>query len=213
MQPFRAPSIVLGAMLNDASTMSLDASTELAEEERTLILAAQTDPEAAGHLFDRYYPEIFRYIYHSTLDRAAAEDLTSNVFFSAFRHLGFFRWRRIPFRAWLYRIAINEVRMHYRRQKRLLAANAGPLDAEYPGVEPTAATTAAAEDDYRLLHLALRELGQKYRTVIVLRYFEGKPLSEICEIMNQGEGTIKSRLHRALAQLKEALVRAGVSLA
>lgn len=213
MQPFSARSIVLGAMLNDASTMSLDASTELAEGERTLVLAAQADPDAAGRLFDQHYPEIFRYIYHSTLDHAAAEDLTSNVFFSAFRHLGFFRWRRIPFRAWLYRIATNEVRMHYRRQKRLLAANAGLVDPEYPGAEPTAETTAAAQDDYRLLHRALRELGQKYRTVIVLRYFEGKPLSEICEITNQREGTIKSQLHRALARLKEALVRAGVSLA
>jgi RNA polymerase sigma-70 factor (ECF subfamily) len=71
---------------------------------------------------------------------------------------------------------------------------------------------AAALDDYRLLHRALLELGQKYRTVIVLRYFEGKALSEICEITNRREGTIKSQLHRALAQLKDVLVRAGVSL-
>ena len=200
-------------MPNDASTMSLETLTEWAEEDRALVSAARSDTAAAGQLFDKYYPEIFRYVHHSTLDHAVTEDLTSNVFFSAFRHLGLFRWRRIPFRAWLYRIATNELRMHYRRQKRLLAANAGPVDPEYPGAEPTAETTAAAQDDYRLLHRALRELGQKYRTVIVLRYFEGKPLSEICEILNQREGTIKSQLHRALAQLKEALMRAGVSLA
>jgi RNA polymerase sigma-70 factor (ECF subfamily) len=212
MQPFSGASIVQGAMLNDAYIMSVDAATEVAEEERALVLAAQTDRDAAGRLFDKYYQEIFRYVYHSTLDHAVAEDLTSNVFFSAFRHLGLFRWRRIPFRAWLYRIASNEVRMHYRRQKRLLAVHAGPVDTEYPGAEPTAETAAAAHDDYRLLHRRLGELGQKYRTVIVLRYFEGKSLSEICEITNQREGTIKSQLHRGLAQLKEALMRAGVSL-
>jgi DNA-directed RNA polymerase specialized sigma24 family protein len=47
---------------------------------------------------------------------------------------------------------------------------------------------------------------------IVLRYFEGKSLAEICEITNKREGTVKSLLHRALAQLKNALVRAGLTL-
>ncbi len=190
----------------------LETRSERVEEERALVLAAQSDTAAAGQLFDKYYPEIFRYISHSTLDHAAAEDLTSNVFFSAFRHLGRFRWRRIPFRAWLYHIATNELRMHYRKQKRMSAANAGPLDAESPAAAPSADTVAANSDDYRLLQRVLLELGQKYRTVIVLRYFEGKSLSEICEITSQREGTVKSQLHRALAQLKDALVRAGLSL-
>ena len=122
-------------MPDDASTMSLETLTDRAEEDRTmpfaapaeeeraLVFAARSETAAAGQLFDKYYPEIFRYVYHSTLDHAAAEDLTSNVFFSAFRHLGLFRWRRIPFRAWLYRIATNELRMHFRRQKRMSAAN------------------------------------------------------------------------------------------
>jgi RNA polymerase sigma-70 factor (ECF subfamily) len=163
-------------------------------------------------LFDKYYPELFRYVYHSTLDHAAAEDVTSNVFFSAFGHLGLFRWRRVPFRAWLYRIATNELRMHYRKQKRRSAANAGPVDAESPAPVPSADAVAADSDDYRVLQRALLELGQKYRTVIVLRYFEGKSLSEICEITHKRDGTVKSLLHRALAQLKDALVRAGLTL-
>lgn len=210
-------------MSNDISTMSLETPTDRAEkdrgrvfaaqteEDRALVLAAQRDPAAAGQVFDKYYPQIFRYVYHSTLDHAAAEDLTSNVFFSAFRHLRLFRWRRIPFRAWLYRIATNELRMHYRKQKRMSAANAGPVDPESPALVPSADTVAADSDDYRLLQRALRELGPKYRSVIVLRYFEGKSLSEICEITNKREGTVKSLLHRALAQLKDALVRAGLT--
>lgn len=196
----------------EAITVSLEPAAELLEDERALVSAAQRDPEAAGRLFDRYYGEIFRYLYHSTLDHASTEDLTSNVFFAAFRRLGFFQWRRIPFRAWLYRIATNELRMHYRRQKRALATNAGPVDAEHPSELPSAENAAAAADEYRALHQALLELGQKYRAVVVLRYFEGKAISEICEITNKREGTIKSLLHRGLAQLKDSLVRAGVTL-
>ena len=199
-------------MTPEALTMSLEPSTGLVAEDRELIAAARKDTNAVGRLFDKYYPEIFRYLYFSTRDHAVAGDLASNVFYSAFRRLGLFRWRRIPFRAWLYRIATNEIRMHYRRQKRMLAINAGPIDLEHPSSAPSAETTAAALDEYRLLHTALLELGQKYRAVIVLRYFEGKSLSEICDITNQREGTIKSQLHRGLGQLKEALVRAGLTL-
>lgn len=211
-------------MSSDASTMRLETPTGTAEDERAsvfaagpeedraLVLAAQSDAAAAGRLFDKYYPEIFRYVYHSTLDHVAAQDLTSNVFLSAFRHLGRFKWRRIPFRAWLYGIATNEVRMHFRKQRRMSAANAGPVDPESPAPVPSADAVAACSDDHRLLQRALLELGQKYRTVIVLRYFEGKALSEICEITHKREGTVKSLLHRALAQLKDALIRAGLTL-
>jgi RNA polymerase sigma-70 factor (ECF subfamily) len=94
----------------------------------------------------------------------------------------------------------------------MIAANAGLVDAEYPEGAPSGEMTAAALDDCRLLHRALLKMGQKYRTVIVLRYFEGKTLTEICDITNKREGTIKCRLHRALAQLKETLAQAGLTL-
>src|ERR1035441_4289705 len=114
-------------MSNDASTMSLETPTDRAEEDRAsvfaarteedraLVLAAQSDTTAAGQVFDKYYPESFR-------------------------------WRRIPFRAWLYRIATNELRMHYRKQKRMSAANAGPVDPESPAPVPSADTVAAGLD-------------------------------------------------------------------
>jgi RNA polymerase sigma-70 factor (ECF subfamily) len=50
-------------------------------------------------------------------------------------------------------------------------------------------------------------LRLKYRTVIILRYFESKTIAEICEITGRKEGTIKSQLHRGLARLQDILVR------
>jgi len=197
-------------MALEALTMTAETVAGLTEDERGLIAAARHDPEAAGRLFDRHYPEIIRYIYHSTLNHSVAEELTSNVFFAAFRRLGLFRWRGIAFRAWLYRIATNEIRMHFRRQKRLLATQEGPVDLEHPSDGLTAEAAAAAQDDYRLLHRALLVLGEKYRTVIVLHYLEGRSLAETGEITGRREGTIKSQLHRGLGQLKQALERVGV---
>ena len=200
------------AIANNAPIVSWHRSSGLVDEDRVLVSAARTESEAAGRLFDKYYEDIFRYIYHCTLDHGVTEDLTSNVFFCAFRRLGFFQWRRIPFRAWLYRIATNEVRMHYRKQKRALALSVRQADAACPNAASAPDTAAEAVDDYRLLHRALAKLGEKYRTVIVLRYLEGKPLSEICEITKKPEGTIKSHLHRGLGQLKVVLVQAGVTV-
>jgi RNA polymerase sigma-70 factor, ECF subfamily len=197
-------------MALEALTLTAETGAGLAEDEQSLVAAARHEPEAAGRLFDRHYPAIIRYLYHSTLNHSVAEELTSNVFFAAFRRLGLFRWRGIAFRAWLYRIATNELRMHFRRQKRLLARQAGPVDPEHPSEGLSAAAVAAAQDDYRLLHRALLALDEKYRTVIVLHYLEGRSLADIGEITGRREGTIKSQLHRGLSQLKQALERVGV---
>ena len=65
-------------------------------------------------------------------------------------------------------------------------------------------------EQYRILHKALLKLRVRYRTVIILRYFEDKTVAEISEITGAKEGTIKSQLHRGLAQLQDILVRRGM---
>jgi RNA polymerase sigma-70 factor (ECF subfamily) len=196
-------------MADDAFECDLESQPEIVDDDQTLVSAAQRDPQAGGKLYDKYYGEIFGYLYHCTMDSAATEDLTSNVFLAAFRHLGRYRWRQIPFRAWLYRIATNEIRMHCRRHKCDKAAGL-QLQCDGPSSAPWAGERPAAEEEHRLLHRALLELKQKYRTVIVLRYFENKTIAEISGITDAREGTIKSQLHRGLAQLQEILVRWGV---
>ena len=196
-------------MADDALECQLESNGEIWDEDQILVSAARQDTEAAGRLYDKYYTEILGYMYHCTLDGTVAEDLTSNVFLAVFRHLGRYRWREIPFRAWLYRIATNEVWMHWRRQKRVKIDSLQPEDDEY-AAEPSAGNSLEAAEEYRLLHKALLELQIKYRTVIILRYFEEKAIAEICEITGRKEGTVKSQLHRGLARLQDILVRWGM---
>jgi len=197
-------------MANDALECQLESNSKTWDEDQILVSAARQDTEAVGRLFDKYYSEILGYIYHCTLDDTITEDLTSNVFLAVFRHLGRYKWQQIPFRAWLYRIATNEVRMHWRRQKRIKTIRLQP-DDEYIA-ESTAVDSIETEEEYRLLHEALMELRIKYRTVIILRYFEDKAIAEICEITRRKEGTVKSQLHRGLAKLQDILVRCGALL-
>jgi RNA polymerase sigma-70 factor (ECF subfamily) len=190
---------------------------ETVDEDRTLVSAARDDTEAAGRLYDRHYGAIRNYIFRCTLDRTATDDLTSNTFLAAFRHLRRFQWRQIPFRAWLYRIATNEVRMYYRRQKRATTVSLQAADnagqerlSRLEPTEPSASDRLAATEEYRLLHEALLQLKLKYRTVIILRYFEDKAIAEIAEITRRRQGTVKSQLHRGLARLQDILIHRGI---
>ncbi len=193
-------------MAEDALECPLRSRIDVIDEDRMLVSAALHDTEAAERLYDKYYSDILGYIYHCTFDDTVAEDLTSNVFLAVFRHLRQFRWRRASFRAWLYRIATNEVRMHWRRQKRIKIISLQTDDNEnFAG--PSTSDNIASAEEYRLLHKALLELRLKYRTVIILRYFEGKTIAEIGEITGRKRGTVKSQLHRGLLKLQDILVR------
>lgn len=194
-------------MADDAIECQLELGGKILDEDQMLVSAARDDTETAGRLYDKYYSQILGYIYHCTLDSTVAEDLTSNVFLAALRHLGQYRWRQILFRAWLFRVATNEVRMYWRRKKRIKTISI-QLDDEYTGT--TTADSIESAEKYSLLHKALLELKIKYRTVIILRYFEGKAIADICEITGKKEGTVKAQLHRGLAKLQDILVQRGM---
>lgn len=204
-------------MAEDALKCGVQSAPNIIDEDQMLVSAARQDTEAVGRIYDKYYSEILGYIYHCTFDIAVTEDLTSNVFLAVFGHLRRYRWRQVPFRVWLYRIATNEVRMHWRRQKRVKAIGLQPdrssrseQNCELESTGPSASDSVAVAEEYRLLHKALLELRLKYRTVIILRYFEDKAILEICEITGRKEGTVKSQLHRGLARLQDILVQWGV---
>ena len=76
-------------------------------DERELVDRARKDPAAFGRLFDAHYDAILNYILHRTADVHLAHELASNTFFIALRKLWQFKWRKVPFSAWLYRIAIG----------------------------------------------------------------------------------------------------------
>jgi RNA polymerase sigma-70 factor (ECF subfamily) len=196
-------------MTDDAVECQLESNGEMWNEDKMLVSAARQDTDAAGRLYDRYYSEILGYIYHCTYDSTIAEDLTSNVFLAVFRHLRRYQWQQISFRAWLFRVATNEVRMYWRRKKRFKIVGL-QIDDEEHSFEPSAGDRMVAAEEFRLLHKALLELQVKYRTVIILRYFEGKAIAEICEITATKEGTVKAQLHRGLARLQDIMVHLGV---
>ena len=92
--------------------------TATTDDDRPLIEAAQADPARFVELYDRYVDRVYAFVSRRTHDRAAAEDITSEVFEQALTHLRRFEWRGVPFVAWLFRIASNAVADRWRQDAR-----------------------------------------------------------------------------------------------
>lgn len=187
---------------------------EPSESDRELLLRARHDPEALGVLFDRHFDSIFGYLLRRTGDWDLARDLSSEVFLQALRHHWRFRWRGVPVSAWLFSIATNQLRMHFRRSgratrllDRLMYEN-GMEQTELQAVEDERAAwlrDRQRADEYERVRQALTGLPIAEQEVIALRFFEQKKSREIAQILGKREGTVRSLLSRGLARLREHL--------
>jgi RNA polymerase sigma-70 factor (ECF subfamily) len=193
---------------------SLGDITQLADaevDEAALIKQAKIAPEAFGRLFELHYQRILNYIYRSTLNLTVSEELTSNTFFKAFRAIGSYR-HRVGFSAWLYGIATNEIRMHWRSEARKRKTAVAKINAQSVGRIYFEASVIDADELFRekmnqlaRLHELLGHLPERYRCVIVLRFFEDLPYDVIAQVLGKRIGTIKSLIHRGLKRLKGIL--------
>ncbi len=178
--------------------------------EKELVERAKTDDKALEILYDTYYHPIFNYILRRTAKIDIAQDLTSEVFLKVCKNLWKYRWMNISLSAWLYRIASNEIVNYFRQTKIILTS----LDTEMEkGKEPINGTNPEEEflmaeeelkrkEEHLKIQKIVLQLPLKYQEVLVLRYFEKKKISEICEILGKKEGTVNSLLSRGLDKLK-----------
>jgi RNA polymerase sigma factor (sigma-70 family) len=184
-------------------------------EEKELIGKARNDRDAFGRLFEEYYPRMFGYALKRTGIVQVAEDVTSEVFYKAQKNLWQFTWRSIPFSAWLYRIAANEINHYFRKGIRHRSVSLNTLmedgDFEIVGTDDVARELQAAEktlERHQTFLAAQKEIAKlplKYQEVIALRFFEHKKIGEMAVILGKKEGTVKSLLSRGVDQLRVAL--------
>ena len=155
------------------------------------------DAEAFGALYDRFQPEILGYLINRLRDREAAEDLTQQVFLKAWQAIPRYQQRGVPFKAWLYRMAHNQMVDYYRQRR--------PTD-NIDGLELPEAAEAEGRvllaEQHEQLQSALERLSEDHRRVLVLRFLMEKPAREIGQIMGRKEVTIRGLQMRALRALR-----------
>lgn len=164
--------------------------------------ARRRDRDAVAHLFDRYYDPVYRYAFARLGNVTDAEDAASETFTAMVRALPRFRWRGVPFEAWLFRIAMSKVVDVARHRTRVRAGGDG-LDESIvadAGLEPE--RVVAFREIRRELVAAVERLPRDQRDVVMLRFFVGRSIRETAEALGRTEGAIKQLQFRALSSLR-----------
>ena len=180
-------------------------------EERELIERLKRHDEAAFNTFVlRYQERVFRLLLRMLGDRAEAEDLAQEVFISIFKAIDGFRGDS-QLSTWVYRVAANHCRnrLKYLTRRRRKLTEAYDEQSEEATVVPGAERPDSpdqlleAQQTEHFLQAGLLTLDEEQRELIVLREVEHLSYDEIMAITGLPEGTVKSRLHRARAALRE----------
>lgn len=173
-----------------------------ATRDRALVERALAgDEHAFAALVDRYGQPILSLCVASTLDAAEAEDLSQEIFVSAWRNLGRFRGES-SFSTWLFALARNACIDRARRARRRPLVGLPEQAAEFAAFEPGAASIDAAE-----VFTAARTLSLPLRQALLLRDLQGLSYEEIAALEDVPIGTVRSRIAAARAALAEALTR------
>lgn len=176
--------------------------------EKTLIAkAAKGDTRAFERLIIPYEKKVYRIAWHVFRHDEDASDAAQEVFVKLYRNLGKFRFDS-AFSTWLYRLAMNTCIDEYRKRKRHMEHTV-KLDYPLSADGETPEETVIRKERIQAVRLAISQLGDDHKRIIILRDIQGLSYDEVAEILGISLGTVKSRLSRARQALKENLVASG----
>jgi RNA polymerase sigma-70 factor (ECF subfamily) len=160
------------------------------------------DPGAVAELVNLYGDRLLRSAFMLCGNETEAQDLVQETLLAAIRSVQRFEQRSSVY-TWLYSILFNISRHHHRKQKRIVLDNEAGAEATAPAAEtmsPLDASTVASA-----LREAMGPLSEAHREVIVLRYYEDMKIDEIALHLGVPQGTVKSRLHHAIGEIRNLL--------
>ena len=161
------------------------------------------DRVAGRELYDAHAPRVFRLAFRLTGDAELAREFTQETFIRAFRQLDKFRGES-ALSTWLHRITVTVTANAMRKVKRLRERETDLEDLD--SFHPHSADARTIDPDLReRLAKAIDALPEIYRTTLIMHDLEGYTHMEIAEVLGVAEGTCKSRLSVARAQLRIAL--------
>lgn len=186
-----------------------DGSAEWDAERQTVDRARAGDPQALGHLYDLYFPKVYRYVLARTRDVSESEDITAEIFVKMLDGIGGFQWRRAPFGAWLFRIAHNHLVSHVRKNGQRRHESTVSETTADPGQDFTAAVEKRIS--FREVMDVAQTLPAAQREVILLRFAVGLCVDDTALVLGKRAGTVKVLQHKAIARLQKLLAPANTS--
>lgn len=175
----------------------------------------QGDAQAFASIVERYQDRVFTLAFRWLGDRAVAEEVAQDVFLALYRSLDSFRGDA-KLSTWIYRVVVNHCknkRLYRSRRKEdrhePLEGTRAPGDdgpeRQLPADQPDADAATYTGEAEALVQQALLKLDEEQRAIIVMRDLQDLSYEEIADLLGLQRGTVKSRLHRARAQLAAIL--------
>lgn len=167
------------------------------------VRAAQRDHAAFGTLYRRYVDRVYGYSFYLLGDHHDAEDVTERAFVAALAAIDTFRDEGATYRAWLFRIAHNQLANALRARGRHRSTSLDAVAEVSAGDDP--AMLVGRSEESRRLRNALDGLADDRRQVIVLRFVDGLSAREIGAVLGRSQGAVRVLQHRALRQMADLL--------
>jgi len=162
------------------------------------------DRSAARELVDQYYERIFLYLRELGHNRHVSEDLTQEAFLRAWKHLGQLKDAR-ALNAWLYRIASNVSCEYWRKHKRRESATRQKMALQANAPQESESQSVGSYEQLEQLQEAIMSLSWKLRQAVVLHYVQEFSIADAATVAGVKDGTLKSRLNRALGMLRKEM--------
>lgn len=181
--------------------MNLEVRAGSQEEELELIEKAKAEPEAFRALYDKYYEQIFRFLYQKLEEEDLTADITSSVFLKAILNLKSYKYQGFSFGAWLYKIAFNELHLHFREHKRKRNVL---ISSEFFDTFDSSGN----EEKQTLLDKlakAIQTLREEEVQLIELKFWEKKSHQEIAYILDLSLPNVKVKMHRLYRKLENII--------
>ena len=173
-------------------------------DQTELIVAARTNPDAFGELYDQTAPTVYRFAYSLVRDHHRAEDLVSETYRRAIDRLPAYQDHGRPFHAWLFAITRNLAIDGARRGQR----ESPLLDHDTPD-DQWLGEALARDQERAQVREALARLSEIHREVLVLRFGHEWSCRQVAEQLGKSEAAIKQMSYRALIRLRELLKEDG----
>ncbi len=187
------------------------AEFELTDQERAALQARE--PSALGRFYDLFFDRVYGYVYRLVGEEHLAEDVTQDVFMHLNRAFSSYDPGR-PLRPWVFTIATNKVRDHWRSRRHSDSrreVSASGEDGEDYGHAPALSPHSGPGDQVESTELSrtiaevIQTLPEISRTTLVLRYYEGLSFAEIGALIDRNETAVRKRYSRALEELRNRL--------
>ncbi|MFA5173255.1 MAG: RNA polymerase sigma factor [Candidatus Paceibacterota bacterium] len=173
------------------------------KEENLIRQACAGKRESFGELYDFHQPRIYRFIFLKVGNREESEDITHQVFLSAWQNIKSFRIKEVPFSSWLYKIAKNKVIDYYRSKKPVSSFESMDENA----IESSSFPELLAEKSMELERIrnAMAKITEEQQDVLIMRFVEDLPIKEVALALDKSIGAVKLIQFRAVNKLKKIL--------